>query len=377
MHDLNCTDNSFGFEVDFLPVGEGERSGDAICLRWGYHLDNPSLRKQCVCVIDGGYKENGDDIVKHLQKFYETSSIDHVFNTHPDTDHVGGLHTVIEKCGVKNLWIHQPWTHRGLQEYFNDNRTTNNGIRNSLKDGLSSAKSLVDEARKKGVYAYEPLKPQILINEYGVRVYLLGPTAEYYHQLLPDFRATPTSSSDDGTHRLEAVNTVAPKMVPSRACPLTNDGATSAENSSSMILAVELPNGEICLFTGDAGINALRRAVTLAACTDFCLKGKIGLFQIPHHGSIQNLGPSILDRLFGEPCLACQQPSSIAVASVSREANYMHTSKHVANALRERNVNCYETKGRCIQYYFGNVPLRAGWTSLTPLPYFAQVEQVR
>lgn len=376
MHDLNCTDNSFGFEIDFLPVGEGERSGDAICIRWGYHLGNPLRRRQCVCVIDGGYKENGDDIVTHLQHFYATSDVDHVFNTHPDTDHVGGLHTVIEKCDVKNLWIHQPWTHRGLQGYFNDNRTTNNGIRNSLKDGLSSAKSLVDEAREKGVYTYEPLKPQILINEYGVRVYLLGPTAEYYHQLLPDFRTTPTSSSDDGTHRLEPVNKIAPKMVPSRSCPLTNDGATSAENSSSMILAFVLPSSEIYLFTGDAGINALSQAVTIAEDEGLFLKERLKFFQIPHHGSIQNLGPTILDNLFGLPSLACQQPSAIAVASVSKEANYMHTSKHVANALRERNVSCYETKGCHIHYHFGNVPLR-GWRSATPLPYFTQVEQVR
>jgi hypothetical protein len=27
--------NEIGYEIDFLPVGEGEKSGDAIALRWG------------------------------------------------------------------------------------------------------------------------------------------------------------------------------------------------------------------------------------------------------------------------------------------------------------------------------------------------------
>ncbi len=41
------------YEVDFHPVGDGERSGDAICLRFGDL--NAGHDQQVVMVIDGGY----------------------------------------------------------------------------------------------------------------------------------------------------------------------------------------------------------------------------------------------------------------------------------------------------------------------------------
>ena len=43
---------SFGFEIDFLPVGDKSKSGDAICMRWG-NLHDPL--KQNVMVVDGGF----------------------------------------------------------------------------------------------------------------------------------------------------------------------------------------------------------------------------------------------------------------------------------------------------------------------------------
>ena len=46
-----------GFEVDFLPVGEGEKSGDAIAIRCG-NL-NGSRNEQFVMVIDGGTLDSG------------------------------------------------------------------------------------------------------------------------------------------------------------------------------------------------------------------------------------------------------------------------------------------------------------------------------
>lgn len=43
-----------GYELDLLPVGNGEKSGDAILLRFGDLYRGKS--SQCVIVIDGGYK---------------------------------------------------------------------------------------------------------------------------------------------------------------------------------------------------------------------------------------------------------------------------------------------------------------------------------
>jgi hypothetical protein len=59
-----------GYEVDFQAVGEGERSGDAIALRYG-NL-NGSRAEQTVITIDGGTLESGDELVKHIRNFYGT-----------------------------------------------------------------------------------------------------------------------------------------------------------------------------------------------------------------------------------------------------------------------------------------------------------------
>ncbi len=61
------------YEIDFLPVGEGERSGDAIALRIG---DLSARDKQLVLVIDGGTKESGEELVKHIKQYYQTDHVD-------------------------------------------------------------------------------------------------------------------------------------------------------------------------------------------------------------------------------------------------------------------------------------------------------------
>ena len=50
------------FEFDFLPVGDGERSGDAICVRF----TSPTNGSYIHGVIDAGFEDDGDAIVRHV-----------------------------------------------------------------------------------------------------------------------------------------------------------------------------------------------------------------------------------------------------------------------------------------------------------------------
>ena len=54
-----------GFEIDFLPVGEGEKSGDAIALRYGNLSGTRS--EQTVLVVDGGTLDSGAALVDHVK----------------------------------------------------------------------------------------------------------------------------------------------------------------------------------------------------------------------------------------------------------------------------------------------------------------------
>jgi hypothetical protein len=62
-----------GYEVDFLALGDGEKSGDAIALCFG-NL-NGHRSEQTVVVIDGGFKESGDALVEHIKYYYRTEYV--------------------------------------------------------------------------------------------------------------------------------------------------------------------------------------------------------------------------------------------------------------------------------------------------------------
>lgn len=363
-------DSDFGFEIDFLPVGDANKSGDAICLRWGYDLENRYGRKrQYVCVIDGGFVDTGDAIVSHLKKYYGTTHVNVVVNTHPHRDHVGGLQKVIEQCSVDYLVMHRPWEHSGLADYFDDGRVSNRGIKKSLRENLAPVIQLAQSARNKGVKLCECFAPSKWANLCGVNVFVLGPSQKYYHSLLPYFTSTPTTPEYAG-ERVEFSN----HMIPTQLCPLKDDGTTSAENNSSIVLAFQLPEGEIALLIGDAGIPALNYATMEAMRQNINLTSNIAFFQMPHHGSIQNLGPSVLDKILGSPTQALARQKAMAYASVCMHPEVGHPAKHVTNAIQSRNCDCFSTNGRIIHKSFGTVPKRNGWTSLKPIPYYQTVE---
>ena len=364
------SDSDFGFEVDFLPVGDADKSGDAICLRWGYDLENRYGRKQqYVCVVDGGFVETGDAIISHLKKYYGTTHVNVVVNTHPHKDHIGGLQKVVEQCTVDYLAMHRPWEHRGLADYFDDRRVTNKGIKDRLHEKLGAAIQLVTAARDKGIKVCEPFAPTMRKNLCGVNVFVLGPTEDYYHSVLPDFTSTPTDAEGDGD-RVDFKD----YEVPEHLCRLTDSGETSAENNSSIILAFQLPSGKIVLLTGDAGMPALISAAKEAERQQLNLKNNIAFFQMPHHGSIQNLGPSVLDRIMGSPGEMLPRGNIDAYASVCRNPKVGHPAKHGTNASLARKGRCFVTKGTTIHRPFGGVPDRQGWMSLTPIPYYSMVE---
>ena len=53
-------------------------------------------------LIDAGEKEYGDDVVNYL-KSHGVTQLDYVVATHPHTDHIGGLLTVLNDINVKNV----------------------------------------------------------------------------------------------------------------------------------------------------------------------------------------------------------------------------------------------------------------------------------
>lgn len=360
-----------GYEVDFLAVGEGERSGDAIALRYG-NLHGPRS-EQTVITIDGGTLESGDALVDHVLKHYGTNTVDVAFLTHCDNDHASGMRQVLERLKVGVVAMHLPWTHSSdVRALIDDDRVTTDSLRERTKRNLRAAKEIFDLAQAKGIKVVEPFAGTTKGNELVV----LGPTEEFYQEMLANFRFMPgsesvtASASGMWTRVVEGVRKFLEEHWLNETLQEPDADATSAENNSSAIITLQVEGRKI-LFTGDAGVPALTAAADFAAANNVSLAG-INLFHVPHHGSRRNIGPAFLNRIFGT-IRPTDQPTWEAIISAGKEAAPKHPHKKVTNALRRRGAKVHVTagKGICCPH---NAPQRAGWTPVEPLPFFHQVE---
>jgi beta-lactamase superfamily II metal-dependent hydrolase len=368
--------SEIGYEIDFLPVGDGEKSGDAIALRWGF-LQAQDPKQQEVVVIDGGFQDSGEALVKHIRKYYRTNTVDCVFCSHPDRDHASGLLPVIENLAVQVLVMHRPWSHtRGISDWFQDGRVTDSSVKEKLKDSLEFAYKLEQVAKAKGIKIIEPFTGDSVPLNFNATLQILGPTESYYKSLLPDFRGTPEPKHTS----LESIFQKAANFASDTISWITesfdietldDNGETSAENNSSVVLLFMI-NGDGLLFTGDAGITALNHAVSVLERNDFDFTN-LKFIQVPHHGSKRNIGPSILNKIIG-PKSSNDIKIKTAFVSASKNGAPKHPAKKVTNAFRRRGAPVFVTSGNGIWHY-SNAPSRANYDSIVPLPFYTHVEE--
>lgn len=364
-----------GYEIDFLAVGEGERSGDAIALRFG-NL-NGSEEDQTVFVIDGGTKESGESLCEHIETHYGTRRIDFVICTHPDADHSSGLSVVLESMNVGKLLMHQPWNH---SEQIKDNFVrpiTEDGLEKKIRKSLKNAHDLEKIANKKNIPIIEPFAG---LGQYfgNGRLDIIGPSEQFYEDLLPEFRVTPKSATmkDALFGAFDSAMDVAKDWIDEEFHieTLQNgmpDHRFSAENRSSAILLFEIDGRQI-LLTGDADEEALIRAIDNLESMGRSLNN-LNLFQMPHHGSRHNIGPDVLDRILGKRQVSFQDTGICTYISASVDGHPKHPHASVTNAAHRRGSIVYTTQGKHILYH-NDAPQRENWGPIDPIPFVARFE---
>lgn len=345
------------YEIDVLTVGQGERSGDAIAIRYCIGGGQWS-----VMVVDGGDKDAGARLVRHIKTHYQTNTVNHVVNTHPDSDHCSGLSVVLDEMDVGRLWMHRPWVHAPrMMDAFDDARLTQGSVQRRTADAVRAAKTLHDIAVRKRVPVTEPYQGADIG---GFRV--MSPSMADYLALLPHFRCTPPAAISLGA-RLVGVNALAdqpsglrqaiptrlPNALASTAATPENEFArlgtkpTAAENESSVVLFADF-DGQRVLLTGDAGPEALTASADYAARLGISLLD-LRLLQVPHHGSRNNLTRSVLDRISAETAFV-----SVSAGSTT------HPRPSVTNALNRRGTTVYRTNVGGLRFQL-NVGDRPGW----------------
>jgi len=362
-----------GIEIDFLAVGDASKSGDAIGIRFG-NLHG-KREEQTVITIDGGTKESGENLVEHIKTHFGTTRVDYAFLTHPDGDHASGMSEVLENLTVGQVVMHRPWEHsHAIHDLFDDDRTTPNSISERSKENLTAAHEVEKLALAKNIQIIEPFAG-VSTKDGSIRV--LGPSQDYYREVLAQFDYMPeviqaeSRAFSFSNAAAKIINWVVEKWDEDKLVE-PQDDAVSAENNSSMIMLITTANGKHHLLTGDAGVPALSRALDYAANIPIDWS-KLAFIQTPHHGSKRNIGPSILDRLFGGIKPPGTKLDKMTFVSAAKEGAPKHPNKRVTNAFLRRGVNSYVTAGHGKRFH-DDAPARAGWSVATPIEFQYQVE---
>lgn len=355
-------------EIDFLAVGEESSGGDAIALRYG-NLSGPRV-EQTVIIIDGGYKQNGEALVEFVKSRYGTDVVDIVVSTHPDQDHSSGLEVVLENLTVQNLLMHLPWKHSSsIEQSKASSFTSLANASEKLQKSLSETSTLEQIANRKGIPIIEPFTG-VQTTDGVFRV--VGPSEPYYETVLAEMIGV-QSLTQRMAQVLRQAKAAVLKFVDETLHieTLRDDGVTRPSNNSSVIAVLDV-DGQRSLFTGDAGIPALERALDVLE-SDGHIPGAFKFVQVPHHGSRRNVGPSVLNRLLGQ--LGQDTTHSTAfVSSPKKNPEEKHPSKKVANAFHRRGYAVHKTSGINKWHHRGDVPARSDYSTSTPEPFHYKVE---
>ena len=352
-----------GFEIDFLPVGENSRSGDAICLRYGHPQTGLKIH-----VVDGGYKDTAETIVNHINTYYGAPNrIDNIILTHSDGDHAGGLVDVLQTYEIGALWMHRPWLYApSVIGNFHGNWTVP-GLVQHFRDEFPTLVELETVAKRKGIPIYEPFQGA-KIGEFLV----LAPSKSRYLSLLPQFDKAPDTFTETAFDWLGQVVKKAVSFVKETWTgeTLSDDPEpTSAVNESSVVQAAKI-NGKLIVLTGDVGPGGLTEAADFLATLG---EYRPYFFQVPHHGSRRNVTPTTLNRWLGPPVGNSDSTRGVAYCSAAKEDDD-HPRKKVLNAFRRRGYPVYVTKGKTHSSRH-ILPSRYGWVESIPEPFAVEVEE--
>lgn len=172
---MNC-------EIEFMPVGEGAKAGDAIVVRYG------TVESYELMIIDGGHEATGTMLVKHVREHFGNNPIiSHVVLTHSDTDHASGLRAVLSDLKVNKLWLHLPWVHAApARQYFQNKNWTDQG----LQKAILKEYDLISEIAKIAIDKKISIKPAFAGEIIGP-FRILSPYIGNYNLLMPQFDRTP------------------------------------------------------------------------------------------------------------------------------------------------------------------------------------------
>lgn len=325
------------FEIDMLSVG----AADAILIRYF----NTKGWEYVIC-IDSGNPGDGKKVVDHIKKYYDQDYIDLAICTHPDTDHIGGFNYILDNITIKEFWIHNPENHIALHEVKNKIKAhTLSKSLSYITERLDSNVNIIAKIDKLQIPRKEPFKG---LMHSSIPIQVLGPTPEFYKELLKRFRDSDLLFNE--SKYLEKSFMDENDLYESLSNALDEKNDPSAENNSSAVIAF-YPNKKKYLFTADAGPMALNKVLdNYSEWTS-----NLDWLDVPHHGSKRSLTSDLINHF------------SPKVAYVSARSKKKYLSQAVINAFTKVKTKIYSThEAGNIWHHRGTNP-RDDYSTLNPI----------
>lgn len=264
------------YEFDLLELGDA----DAIII--GQVIND----QQYITLVDAGNEGDGKKIKAHLQKYYNTTTIDLAICTHADGDHKGGFFDLLQDPGVTihEFWLADPALYLGL---------TGVDIVNARKifDSADGKQNLIDLVINK-CDEDKALNVTVGTKHEVIPIAVIGPCVEYMKSVLQQAISTDvtTKYEDEDTEEYDEAAKVDDDEVKSVIDKENDD--PSPFNCSSLVLLYD-DGIDKFLLAGDASRASLTEILTRMPE----MKGHIAYFKVPHHGSKHNLTTVIIDDL--------------------------------------------------------------------------------
>ncbi|MGA8746436.1 MAG: MBL fold metallo-hydrolase [Solirubrobacterales bacterium] len=334
------------FEIDFLPVGDGARSGDAIAMRFT-RSDTGALVH---VIIDGGYEDDGEALVEHFANLYGTRRVDLVILTHPDADHRGGVPTLLSNLDVGVLAAHDPVAHGGRAI--------------PVAEKVTELRAL---ATREGTQLIEPFTGT---GGFGGALLIASPTEALYEQNLAEqlareggVAAAPSATREALQAEIARLSARVLPHLPVEV-PFSDAGGDKPLNNTSTVIDLQFGEQRF-LFTGDAGVPALDAAHQYLTAQGRAARPAT-MVQVAHHGSRHNASSDCLDRLLG-PRTDERRGSALISISQAAAQDPRYPSPRVTNAYARRGYPCFANEGEtmCLS---GEGAAGRGWTPMAPLP---------
>lgn len=251
--------------------------------------------KQICLLIDAGRSRDKDKVAnelnKHLRKL-KSSDLFIVINTHFDSDHIGGLSSILSK--YKNhidFLLMLPYKVKAKKKVTKSgagvmpglsSRTygTNDGYKAlEVYQSIAEHNNLLKQAQKLGINTRKPY------SGYSIKgwpeIEFLGPSKKLFKKYFP------LSKIEGITYEAKAKEN--PKVNAKNCFQVLDaaDKSVSAVNVCSVILGIQMDKKKF-LLAADAGVKSFSGMESN--------KYKKGLFwlKVPHHGSIKNLTSDLI-----------------------------------------------------------------------------------